>query len=421
MTAIAVREASDTLQPFDELLADDAFWEAYRKELAKQVTSILFEPFLAGFVAGSRIKPKEKAVPATDDVPDWISPDDLAKLAEEVIATYVPEFTKNISDTTYNQIRDSVTKARQNGTGVESVLRDIQGLFSRSRAEMIAITETTRLFGLGAQASYRAQGFNAWVWMNVEDPWVCAICDGLAADSETNPFPIDKLFSPGHPRCRCFPSPVIVDVPKPTSDKLSLEERRRLGQGPKTVPWNSAGYEGVSWKDLAQKSGPYELTPAEVRQFTVVKPSVRTGFGASLAGLTKAQQEAVLNAMSWVPPEWRLAKAATITPVGSFRDKATQGSTLFLPSGGTSIRLLDSLIPADMARVMVHEYGHAVQFETKLYITTEQAKSISRYARTNDHEAWAETFAFKVLNPNTLTPSDIDFDVLTRIGKRRLK
>lgn len=232
MTALATR-AKDELRIFDDLLKDKKFWKEYEQILTEQITPILFEPFLAGFVAGSKLKPKNKALPAIDDVPDWMDPSDLARLAEQAIVDYVPVFTKNISDTTYNAVRDAVTKARENGTGVEGVLKDIQTMFSRGRAETIAVTETTRLFGLGAQASYKAQGFNAWVWMSVNDPWVDAVCAGLSSDSEANPFPMDKLFEPAHPRCRCFPSPVVVEVPSSDYRKLDMTESEAAEWGAK--------------------------------------------------------------------------------------------------------------------------------------------------------------------------------------------
>lgn len=55
----------------------------------------------------------------------------------------------------------------------ESVLRAMEPSFSSQRAEVIAITETTRFFGAGAMASYTALGLENWEWSTVRDPWVC--------------------------------------------------------------------------------------------------------------------------------------------------------------------------------------------------------------------------------------------------------
>lgn len=217
---LLVKEA-DVLRPFDDLLQDDAFWRQFEIALARDVTPLFFETFVAGAVAGSTVaSTKTKAFPS--DLPDPLSAEEIADLAEEAIKDYVPEFTKNISQTTYESVRSAVMRSRETGTGIEGVLRDISPLFSRSRAELIGVTETTRLFGIGAQASYRLQGFNAWQWMAVNDPWVDPVCAGLASDSEAKPFPIDELFSPAHPRCRCFPSPVYVDVPTTNSKPIEF-------------------------------------------------------------------------------------------------------------------------------------------------------------------------------------------------------
>ena len=40
--------------------------------------------------------------------------------------------------------------------------RDVTFLVRPKRAELIAVTETTRLFGLGSQAIYQAQGYTHW-------------------------------------------------------------------------------------------------------------------------------------------------------------------------------------------------------------------------------------------------------------------
>lgn len=207
----------DTLRVFDDLLADQSFWSAFRVDVAEAVTPLFLSIFAAGWHAGMELTAaKGKALPDILGVSpdDMLNPDFISEYAEMAILDYVPEFVNSFSKTTYDTVRGAVSKARLNGTGVESVIRTLTPLFGPQRAELVGVTETTRLFGLGSQASYKAQGINGWKWMAVNDPWVDAICAGLMADSESNPFPIDKLFIPAHPRCRCFPAPALIDEPK---------------------------------------------------------------------------------------------------------------------------------------------------------------------------------------------------------------
>lgn len=215
--SLSIAEKADIFRPFDDLLDDRTFWTEFETGLIRDIVPMFLEIFVAGAIAGTKVR--EKAFPS--DLPEPLSYEELAELAEQAILDYVPEFTKNISATTYSQVRESVLKARESGGGVEQVLRDISPLFSRGRAETIAITETTRLFGVGAQASYRLQGFNGWQWHSVNDPWVDPVCAGLNDEK----FPMDELFSPAHPRCRCFPSPVHIDGLAPPAPVLPEDVR----------------------------------------------------------------------------------------------------------------------------------------------------------------------------------------------------
>lgn len=193
---------TDTLDSFDLLLEDREFWTEFEVALVRDLVPRFTEIFVAGAAAGSALASKAKAFPAS--LPEPLDPQAVIDAAEEAIRDYVPEFTKNISATTYNEIRTAVLSARSENTGVEGVIRDLRGIFSSGRAEMIGVTETTRLFGLGAQASYRIQGFNGWQWHSVNDPWVDPVCAGL----NDQKFPMSTPFSPAHPRCLLPGTPV---------------------------------------------------------------------------------------------------------------------------------------------------------------------------------------------------------------------
>lgn len=132
----------------------------------------------------------------------------LARLAEDAINDYVPELSRGISETTYDAIKGAVVMARSEGGGSIEVQRAIDHLFSPERAQRVAITETTRLFGKGSQAVYREQGVTGWQWSTCNDPWVCAICEEL----EDEVFEADDEFEPAHVNCRCFPRPYMIET-----------------------------------------------------------------------------------------------------------------------------------------------------------------------------------------------------------------
>ncbi|MFW6031149.1 MAG: phage minor head protein [Myxococcota bacterium] len=77
-------------------------------------------------------------------------------------------------------------------------------VFGGPRAQRIAITETARLMGLGAQSAYQAAGVSEWRWRTQEDDRVDEICNGL----DRTVHPVSEPFSPAHVGCRCFPEPI---------------------------------------------------------------------------------------------------------------------------------------------------------------------------------------------------------------------
>lgn len=226
--------AHDVFRPVDDVLASKEFWAEFEVAVAREVTPLFFEIFHAGYLAANDVRPiTQKAIPELVPAPLDIAA--IEALAEQAILGYVPEFSKSFTDTTYDAVRRAVLDARANGTGIEGVLQKIEPMFGPKRAELVGVTETTRLFGMGAQANYRAQGINGWQWQTVNDPWVEAQCQGL----QDEVFPIDKLFAPEHPRCRCFPVPVLIDEeskPQQSTSRSRLSRLLRLPRRREAIP-----------------------------------------------------------------------------------------------------------------------------------------------------------------------------------------
>jgi len=127
-------------------------------------------------------------------------------LLKEVLPTYMDEWWAQIEATSRQQIRTAVATMTREGYDTSYVVKQLEQIFSPQRAQLVAVTEVTRLFAKGAQAAYKADGIKRVTWRSVRDPWVCSVC----GDHNGKEFDIDTVEPPAHPRCRCFLSPVVV-------------------------------------------------------------------------------------------------------------------------------------------------------------------------------------------------------------------
>lgn len=184
------------------ILNDLDFWAAQKRRMLDAVEDQMRSVFFEGV-----------AVAKTIDVPgymarkDFLDPisSEIDDFASQVFRNYVDDWWLQLEYTTREQLRAAILRASVNGTGVQGVIDDIEPLFGETRARRIGVTETTRLFGRGAQATYMATQMEGWEWMTVSDGRVCAICEGRRG----NQYPIEHPFDPAHVSCRCFPLPVL--------------------------------------------------------------------------------------------------------------------------------------------------------------------------------------------------------------------
>lgn len=165
-------------------------------------------------------------------------PKNLPGIAKKAIKQYVNEWSRLIEDTTYEGVREAVLTSRATGGGVEAVIQTIAPLFAPERVQRIAVTETTRLFGRGAQASYEAMGLREWGWSSVNDPFVCGspgkeltdnaishlVFEEPCYDLDGKTFPIDQMFEPNHVNC-------LVDGTRVLSPSSILAATRRVYEG----------------------------------------------------------------------------------------------------------------------------------------------------------------------------------------------
>lgn len=411
----------------DDLLTDREFWDSWREKLKPRMQEIFGVVFYAGAEAGRTITPaKVKELLPLD-------PNEINLAAERVITTYTDEWWRQFEQSTQDRMRDAIRRARIDGTGVEGVIKDIEPLFGIKRAERIAATETTRLYGLGAQATYAASGIEQWEWQTVEDFAVCKVCREL----NKNRFPISVAFRPAHVSCRCFPRPVIDEAAPPPGLDPEPEPEPEVGAG---FPAN--GFKTTKEVEAFMNNGQFEPT---FFSFQGMPPEVANKVARRLHELATewpdVQKQVVYVGTNRVVPENRKFYVARLRP-------RTYAHATHPRQGGMSMSLNptyfgnDAKLRAsirrdietgfhpmqadieDYASIVTHEWGHLTDFYMQnragrvtaipsgyqrsdgfgavrttfdtwrtAKITGRSVKRVSDYARQNALEQFAETFS----------------------------
>ncbi len=124
------------------------------------------------------------------------------------IESYADEWWTAIETTTRESMRDAFRLFAEGEIGTrEELLARLETLFSPERAQMIAATETTRMFSLSNVTSYTAAGIERVRFLTVRDQFV----DGECSQYDSLVFPVDEAPTPPlHVNCRCFLAPVVA-------------------------------------------------------------------------------------------------------------------------------------------------------------------------------------------------------------------
>lgn len=135
---------------------------------------------------------------------------------------YMDDWWRALATTSRNQMRTAISGWIQSGAPLSSLTKQLTPLFGKTRAGMIASTETTRLYADGNTIGYGAAGVTTVEWRTSRDERVCQVCLPLHGDT----FAIGSNRPPAHVGCRCSIVPVTADgraLDKPTR---SLGEQR---------------------------------------------------------------------------------------------------------------------------------------------------------------------------------------------------
>ncbi len=105
----------------------------------------------------------------------------------------------------------------RSGATLEDLKQSLyQAGFNDRRADLIAVTETTRAYAEGEQVEYTSNGISRWRWNTNNDEVVCQFCGPLNGKV----VQIGQAFGsfrgaqvtkpPFHPGCRCWVSPEVT-------------------------------------------------------------------------------------------------------------------------------------------------------------------------------------------------------------------
>jgi len=219
------RKDASTFIAFDKAMAE------YMDIHGIEEWELLFLPLFAGLIGEQAVLLAE-----TLGVGVW----DIANPeVQAFISEYSFKFASGLGTTTKDNLRGLVASAQAEGWSINKLRDELTGIYGgwdKTRAQMIARTETIRSSNAGAVMSYKQAGIEYKQWYTAQDGEVCGFCqemhnkivgvgDNYWAMGDTmtvdvpDEKPIKMTFSyedvgapPLHPNCRCTILPVVEEV-----------------------------------------------------------------------------------------------------------------------------------------------------------------------------------------------------------------
>ena len=183
----------------DKEIAPAALWRTFRETMRKAIETITRRIY-AQVIAATELEGIAMSAGEAEAV-------DAA--FEVYVDGYVVSLATELERTTRDRMAAIEAAYRAGEIGLEDAEARMETLFDSERANLIAISETTRLFADVSQIVYQVTGVVDRVeWLTVRDFAVCPICE----DFEGQIWPIDEAPQPpddSHPGCRCRLAPVV--------------------------------------------------------------------------------------------------------------------------------------------------------------------------------------------------------------------
>lgn len=199
-----------------------SFWEDERRRLLAVLGPVIEGAALAGAAAVARslggISLDYGLV--NEDAADWAR-------------RYTDELLNHLDATSERLVGEALAEwIEQPGAPMGDLVDLLTPRFAgnQARADLIAVTETTRAYANGQKAAFQAAGVTRWRWNTNRDELVCPICaplNGQVAEigQAFGEFR-GKFFTepPSHPGCRCFVSPAVGSREKSEDRSQSANE-----------------------------------------------------------------------------------------------------------------------------------------------------------------------------------------------------
>jgi SPP1 gp7 family putative phage head morphogenesis protein len=181
----------------DDIIGDEVFWEEFRTDATATMLPFARRGAL-------------EAIDANIAVGVGVDLELINAQVLEFSRTYTNEWWASIEGTSQAQLRNAITTWQETGLGSRGfpdLVKAIEPTFGRSRARLIAVNETTKIFDAGNKMAHEAGGINEEEWQTSRDDRVDGICKALDLER----FPINAGPRPvtgTHIGCRCARLPV---------------------------------------------------------------------------------------------------------------------------------------------------------------------------------------------------------------------
>ncbi|HEY65557.1 MAG TPA: hypothetical protein G4O02_13405 [Caldilineae bacterium] len=357
--------------------------------------------------------------------------------AAEMARRYQFDLIRDLTESTRRQLGQAIAEWIESEDAFPALVKRVRRILParkppglvRDRAQLIAITEVTRIYADSRVAGMRAVGLRRMRWRTAEDELVCPICAplGQADNGQGMVGTIESGFQhptngmkylrpPAHPGCRCW----IVEDTEELSELLGgVEESEWLGKPPEgftstddATEWMHAHYPHIHTNFEGSDVRVVEEMVPEFHRLAQEYPYVAEKI--TFLGIAEAPST-LSNAYAWADGQTfsisfnpRFARDYQ-TFMRSLKEDEEIG---FHPAGTGSI-----------AGVMAHEFGHLLN---RYLITSTKAFSpvvrpdglglvsdakrqfvqavkatrrLSEYALYNEREAWAEAFTSSRFTP----------------------
>lgn len=170
----------------------NAYWQNGWHDIQKDVEPVLLDIFL---------KQSEGLMAEIGIGVDW---DMVNTTASRWSRRHTEQMLQDLFNTRYEHLNEIIPRFYEEQWNLGQLRTDLERYYSPVRAEMIAVTETTRAAVEGERALVDALQKESGIamipiWQTSNDERVCPICGPKHGKPIT-----DGKFPPAHPRCRCW-------------------------------------------------------------------------------------------------------------------------------------------------------------------------------------------------------------------------